>query len=215
MKLLINRKYDNYILFFSLISIMFLLPFVNAMPLLRFALVGQYSFVMFYLIFSARHIRTTYTIDIIVVLPTLLATWLDSIYQNESTFVFSYFSMITFFLYLQFLSITQIIHSRKVETNTIFGAMNIYMIAGLIWAYVYILLHHFDPLAFHMPSYELLTNQVEVFTYYSFSTLTTLGYGDIVATSSQARMLSVLEAIFGQLYLAIVIAKLVSISFKK
>ena len=194
---------------------MFLLPFVNAMPLLRFALVGQYSFVMFYLIFSARHIRTTYTIDIIVVLPTLLATWLDSIYQNESTFVFSYFSMITFFLYLQFLSITQIIHSRKVETNTIFGAMNIYMIAGLIWAYVYILLHHFDPLAFHMPSYELLTNQVEVFTYYSFSTLTTLGYGDIVATSSQARMLSVLEAIFGQLYLAIVIAKLVSISFKK
>jgi hypothetical protein len=194
---------------------MFLLPFVNAMPLLRFVLVGQYSFVMLYLIFSARHIKTTYTIDIIVVLPTLLATWLDSIYQNESTFVFSYFSMITFFLYLQFLSITQIIHSRKVETNTIFGAMNIYMIAGLIWAYVYILLHHFDPLAFHMPSYELLTNKVEVFTYYSFTTLTTLGYGDIVATSSQARMLSVLEAVFGQLYLAIVIAKLVSISFKK
>jgi len=182
------------------------------MPLLRFALVGQYTFVMFYLVFSARHTRALYLIDIAFVVPTLLATWIDSIYQNDYTFVASYVTMMIFFLYLQFLIIKQMIHAHKVDTNTIFGAMNIYLVAGLIWAYAYLLLSHFDTAAFHMPEYEHMMREVELFTYYSFTTLTTLGYGDIVASSSQARMLSVLEAVFGQLYLAIVVAKLVSIS---
>ena len=211
MKLILSRKYDNYILFFSLVSVLFLLPFVNAMPMLRFALVGQYTFVMFYLVFSARHSRPLYIVDIAFVVPTLLATWIDSIYQNDITFVASYVTMMIFFLYLQYLIITQMIHTRKVDTNTIFGAMNIYLVAGLIWAYAFILVNHFDAAAFHMPSYDVLSKEVELFTYYSFTTITTLGYGDIVAESAQARMLSVLEAVFGQLYLAIVIAKLVSI----
>ena len=214
MKIFLSRKYDNYILFFSLVGVLFLLPFVNAMPMLRFALVGQYTFVMFYLVFSARHTRSLYLIDIAFVIPTLLATWLDSIYQNDITFVASYVTMMVFFLYLQFLIIRQMIHAHKVDTNTIFGAMNIYLVAGLVWAYAFILLNHFDTHAFHMPTYELLNKEVELFTYYSFTTITTLGYGDIVAQSAQARMLSVLEAVFGQLYLAIVIAKLVSISWR-
>ena len=213
MKIFLSRKYDNYILFFSLIGVLFLLPFVNAMPFLRFALVGQYTFVMFYLVFSARHTRGLYFIDIAFVVPTLMATWIDSIYQNNYTFVASYLTMMIFFLYLQFLIVKQMMHAHKVDMNTIFGAMNIYLVAGLIWAYAFILLNHFDGSAFHMPNYELLDKEVELFTYYSFTTLTTLGYGDIVAQSAQARMLSVLEAVFGQLYLAIVISKLVSISW--
>lgn len=214
MTLVLSRKYDNYILFFSLVGVLFLLPFVNAMPLLRFALVGQYTFVMVYLIFSARHTRAVYLIDILFVVPTLLATWLDSVYQNELTFVASYTTMLAFFLYVQYLVVMQMVHARKVDANTIFGSMNIYIIAGLIWGYSYILLNHFDASAFHLPEYESFSKQVELFTYYSYSTLTTLGYGDIVPQSAQARMLSVLEAVFGQLYLAIVVAKMVSISWK-
>ncbi|MEN8147688.1 MAG: potassium channel family protein [Campylobacterota bacterium] len=215
MKIFLSRKYDNYILFFSLVGVLFLLPFVNAMPMLRFALVGQYTFVMLYLVFSARHTRALYLVDIAFVVPTLIATWLDSVYQNEYTFVASYLSMIIFFLYLQYLIIMQMVHAHKVTTNTIFGAMNIYLVAGLVWAYAFILLNHFDSSAFHLPDYEGFSKEVELFTYYSYSTLTTLGYGDIVPESAQARMLSVLEAVFGQLYLAIVIAKLVSISWRQ
>ena len=215
MKIFLSRKYDNYILFFSLVGVLFLLPFVNAMPMLRFALVGQYTFVMLYLVFSARHTRALYLVDMAFVVPTLIATWLDSVYQNDYTFVASYLSMMIFFLYLQYLVIRQMIHAHKVDTNTIFGAMNIYLVAGLIWAYAFILLNHFDSSAFHLASYENISKEVELFTYYSYSTLTTLGYGDIVPESAQARMLSVLEAVFGQLYLAIVIAKLVSISWRE
>lgn len=214
MKLLLSRKYDNYILFFSLAGVLFLLPFVNAMPLLRFALVGQYTFVMFYLVFSARHTRSLYLLDIFFVVPTLLATWLDSIYQNDVTFVTSYVAMMIFFLYLLYLIVVEMIHTHKVTTNTVFGAINIYLIAGLIWAYAFMLVHHFDAAAFAMPVYEESVKEVVKFTYYSYTALTTLGYGDIVPKSSGARMLSVMEAVFGQLYLAIVVAKLVSISWR-
>jgi len=154
MKIVLSRKYDNYILFFSLVGVLFLLPFVNAMPLLRFALVGQYTFVMLYLVFSARHTRALYLVDMAFVVPTLIATWLDSVYQNDYTFVASYLSMMIFFLYLQYLVIRQMIHAHKVDTNTIFGAMNIYLVAGLIWAYAFILLNHFDSSAFHLPNYD-------------------------------------------------------------
>ncbi len=215
MKIFLSRKYDNYILFFSLIGVLLLLPFINAMPMLRFALVGQYTFVMLYLVFSARHTKALYLVDIAFVVPTLLATWLDSIYQNDYTFVASYLTMMVFFLYLQYLVIRQMVHAHKVDTNTIFGAMNIYLVAGLIWTYAFILLNHFDSSAFHLPAYEKLSDGVELFTYYSYTTLTTLGYGDIVAQSAQARMLSVLEAVFGQLYLAIVVAKLVTIAWRE
>ncbi len=214
MKLLLSRKYDNYILFFSLAGVLFLLPFVNAMPLLRFALVGQYTFVMFYLVFSARHTRSLYLLDIFFVVPTLLATWLDSVYQNDYTFVASYGAMVIFFLYLLYLIVVEMIHTHKVTTNTVFGAINIYLIAGLVWAYAFMLVYHFDALAFVMPTDEGTAKRVVEFTYYSYTTLTTLGYGDIVPKSAQARMLSVMEAVFGQLYLAIVVAKMVSITWR-
>lgn len=214
MKLLLSRKYDNYILFFSLAGVLVLLPFVNAMPLLRFALVGQYTFVMFYLVFSSRHTRSLYLLDIFFVVPTLLATWLDSVYQNDYTFVASYASMVVFLLYLLYLIIVEMIHTHKVTSNTVFGAINIYLIAGLIWAYAFMLMHHFDASAFEMPAYKAAAKEVVEFTYYSYTTLTTLGYGDMVPKSSEARMLSVMEAVFGQLYLAIVIAKMVSISWR-
>lgn len=202
------------ILFFSLSGVLFLLPFVNAMPLLRFALVGQYTFVMFYLIFSSRHVRSLYLIDILFVVPTLLATWLNSIYQNDYTFVSSYAAMVIFFLYLLYLIVIEMIHTHKVNANTVFGAINIYLITGLVWAYWFMLLDHFDATAFQIPVYENTAKKVVEFTYYSYTMLTTLGYGDIVAKSAQARMLSVMEAVFGQLYLAIVIAKMVSISWR-
>ncbi|WP_345975459.1 ion channel [Sulfurimonas sp. HSL3-7] len=214
MKLFLSRKYDNYILFFSLSGVLFLLPFVNAMPLLRFALLGQYTFVMIYLIFSGRHMRSIFFIDMAFVVPALIATWLESIYPNNITFAASHVLMLTFFAYLLYLIINEMVHAHTVNTNTIFGAINIYLVGGLIWAYSYVLLYHFDTSAFAISGGESSSNTIELFTYYSYTTLTTLGYGDIVAQNAQARMLSVLEAVFGQLYLAIVISKLVSISVK-
>jgi hypothetical protein len=78
-----------------------------------------------------------------------------------------------------------------------------------MWAFVFFLLEDLQPGSFQVG--EGLTTDLRNFIYYSFVTQTTLGYGDITPVTPPARSLSVLNAIIGQLYVAILIARLVGI----
>jgi hypothetical protein len=98
---------------------------------------------------------------------------------------------------------------REVTSDLIMGGACAFVLLGLIWAYAYYLLEIFQPGSFKAA--EQLGDDIADFVYYSFVTLTTLGYGDMVAISKQARGLTILEAIVGQLYLAIMISRLVSL----
>jgi hypothetical protein len=93
---------------------------------------------------------------------------------------------------------------EKVNVDTILGGICVYLLIGVLWALMYILLND-------------LENGVIVFKegtslfYFSFSTLTTLGYGDIVPKGNFAMMLANFEAIAGQVYLTIFVARLVGL----
>ena len=112
-----------------------------------------------------------------------------------------------------------LIRERRVTLDTIASALATYLLFGLVWALIYVAFEHFDPDAFSGLARELETglgapgekSQLKAMLYYSFTTLTTLGYGDIVPVNPLARSLSVLEAAFGQIYLAILVARLVGI----
>ncbi len=90
----------------------------------------------------------------------------------------------------------------------IMGAICAYFLMGLVWAFAYSTLEFFQPGSFQMPPGTV--NQ-ETFAYYSYVTLTTLGYGEITPISAPARSFAILEAMIGQLYLAVLIARLVGI----
>jgi hypothetical protein len=96
----------------------------------------------------------------------------------------------------------------KITGDMIMGAICAYFLAGLVWALVYSTLEFFQPGSFQMP--QGTVNQA-TFTYYSYVTLTTLGYGEITPISGPARSFAVLEAMMGQIYLAVLIARLVGI----
>lgn len=98
---------------------------------------------------------------------------------------------------------------KEVTGDLIMGSACAFVLFGLIWAYAYYLLEIFQPNSFK--GIEQQSNDMGDFLYYSFVTLTTLGYGDILAITKQARGLTVLEAITGQLYLAIMVSRLVSL----
>lgn len=104
---------------------------------------------------------------------------------------------------------THIQATKEVTGDLIMGAACAFLLLGLIWAHGYYLLELARNGSFR--GAEDLGNDLWNFIYYSFVTLTTLGYGDITAASKPARALSVLEAITGQLYLAIMIARLVGL----
>ncbi len=96
-----------------------------------------------------------------------------------------------------------------VTLHRILGAVVVYLLLGLTWASAYELLHILRPDAFTGAVGEAPSSQTWI--YYSFVTLTTTGYGDITPAHPVARSLAVLEALTGQLYLAITVARLVAL----
>jgi len=121
------------------------------------------------------------------------------------------YAIIVIFLY--------ILASRRVSTNTVFASLCIYLLLGVVWALGYSLIEHFDLRAFlstssteqSRPLMQIGTGKSTAVLYFSFVTLTTLGYGDIVPVSPIARTLASLEAITGQLFLAVLVARLVGL----
>ena len=111
-----------------------------------------------------------------------------------------------------------VVRGQRVSGDTLCGAMCVYLMLGLLWAYIYLLIGHFVPDSFAFHDKLLATASAddarEVFslmTYFSFVTLTTLGFGDISPVSDIARTACWLEAVTGQLFLVTIVAGLVGI----
>jgi uncharacterized membrane protein len=105
----------------------------------------------------------------------------------------------------------QVFAKARITSETIFGALVIYILNGISFASVYGLVATLQPSAFVMPP-GVNTHTVPSrfdFIYYSFGMMTQLGAAGITAVTDQARSISVLEAILGQLYLAVLISRLV------
>ncbi|MHC1730319.1 MAG: potassium channel family protein [Syntrophobacteraceae bacterium] len=109
---------------------------------------------------------------------------------------------------LALLMARQFLASVRASAHRIAGAVAIYLLLGLIWTRMYQLVELVSPGSFRIHEGETLN--AGSLAYFSFVTLATLGYGDIVPTHIVARDLAVLEAIMGQLYMVILISRLVS-----
>jgi len=110
-----------------------------------------------------------------------------------------------------------VLRSKQVTMNTVFGSCCVYLLISLTWAAVYATLETIQPGSFNIAlstgleaGEALPTFDVEL-VYFSLITLTTVGYGDITPVTSQARILAALEGLIGQLFLAIIVARLVAL----
>ena len=101
-----------------------------------------------------------------------------------------------------------VLKSKGVNREIIYAAILLYLLAALLWAFLYTFLELVDPESFNI-DLDQPQGYLLVFQYYSFVTITTLGYGDITPVTEVAKAFSVLEAVIGQLYLVVVVAWLV------
>jgi len=95
---------------------------------------------------------------------------------------------------------------EKVDADTVKGGISVYILLGLTWTALYRLVYELNP-----DSFSVQFGAVWEFIYFSFTTLTTVGYGDITPVSSFAMMLTNLEGMVGQLFLAVFVARLVGL----
>lgn len=114
---------------------------------------------------------------------------------------------------LVFLSIMRhVLRREKITTDTICGAVSAYLLLGIIWALIYALFYLGNPDSFSLPV-EMVSEQAwGIWTlYFSFVSLTTLGYGDITPLTPAVQTYAYLEAACGQIFLTVLIARLVAL----
>jgi hypothetical protein len=113
------------------------------------------------------------------------------------------------FMILSMVVITQqLFQQRQVTKDLLQGAICVYLLAATLWADLYQSIAVVDPKAFY---FALERQNFNPYLYFSFMTLTTTGYGDIVPANRVVMLLANLQSLFGQLFPAIVIARLVSL----
>jgi voltage-gated potassium channel len=116
--------------------------------------------------------------------------------------------IVVFFVFVTFYLVRFMRKSAKVNVNVIITAINIYLLIGIISGSLAFLFFKILPGAYNFPSYIPEPNFVS-FNYYSFVTMSTVGYGDITPRLPQTQTLAYLIAVTGQLYVAIIMAFLV------
>ncbi|MGH7850684.1 MAG: potassium channel family protein [Thermodesulfobacteriota bacterium] len=173
-----------------------------------FIVVNTMSSIVFFLGVYAvgRNKRTLITL-IILGLPWFLSEWA---FTKSSRTIFT--SML-FFIFVTATILEHILKTKEVTTDTLYGAVCVYLLLGIMWASIYGFLEYVTPGpvfrgADGVISTKLSTNAL---MYYSYTTLATIGYGDITSVTPVGRIVSVLEAVFGQLYIAFLVARLISI----
>lgn len=120
--------------------------------------------------------------------------------------------LICFFVALSWALAGTVFRSQRIKADQVLGGVVLYLNIGLTFAVAYSLVEHLAPGAFLLPPpVPALPVHPTYFAYFSFVTLTTVGFGDTVPVEAIARSLVTLEAALGQLYPAIILARLVSI----
>jgi voltage-gated potassium channel len=134
--------------------------------------------------------------------------------QFTDLLILQYLALTTLLIFLFIscsIAVYDVLFGGVIDINRLVGAACIYLLSGSLWGIAYYLLSVASPASFTGVSGETWGQQLNEFTYYSFVTLTTLGFGDIAPSAPIARTLSYLEAVLGQLYLTVLVAALVGI----
>ena len=130
--------------------------------------------------------------------------------------VYASFTAIMLFLLIAIgVTFRDVATDPDVSANRIVGAIAVYMLLGVLWAVAYTIVHLVWPGSFTGFDSRAGGEWDSEWLYYSFVTMTTLGYGDISPVSPIARLLAYLQAVVGQLYIAILVAGLVGAYMSK
>jgi hypothetical protein len=116
-----------------------------------------------------------------------------------------------FFSLIYLISHALLVEQKTVSGETLWAAINVYVLIGMLFAFGYSIVAILEPEAFSGSLLNQDQDLTQTFLYFSFVTMTTLGYGDITPKIQVAATLTYVQALIGQLYVAILIARLVSL----
>jgi hypothetical protein len=158
---------------------------------------------------SRRHMRVAVALMVPAVLASVARQGVETPILEWVGLIFPF----AFYAYATRIVGASVFRSREVTADTLAGAACVYMLLGILWWYLYTAAAWIEPASFAGGAWMETgdTARQGTLLYFSYVTLTTLGYGDLTPVTAQARSLVIVEAVTGVLYLAIVIARLVGL----
>jgi voltage-gated potassium channel len=205
-----SRQSRFLLLLVSLLALMVLEPIIFDFIRIRFLIDIFFSIILFTCIYAVSEKRSTTLVTILLALPKFGSTWALGFITHPLLNYFDAISGIVFIGYIIVLILKHIFKQEDVTHETIYGSIVVYILIGILWVFLYNLTELLHPGSFSLASIFDAESKKELY-FFSFVTLTTLGYGDITPVSAPARSLAMLEAIVGQMFIAVLIARLVGI----
>lgn len=207
-------KQNNFAyLFFSLIIFLFSASIVVEFP----GSIGEDIFsiiTMLMLVLSLKSLKTertwTWSVYALIIFFVVLTT-LGKFFTHQFHVYLILVTLLIFFIGSFLTAAKQVLFVGDIDGNKIIGSLTLYILLGLIWAVIYLILLAMDPQAFSGVEVANWQQGFSRIAYYSFVTLTTLGYGDVLPTNHVAEFFVYMEAIIGVFYMAIIVSSLISL----
>ena len=140
--------------------------------------------------------------------PAVALSWVNALTSASTALdVCGTLILVVFIMLVVSILLKGLLTAPRVTGNTLCGAVSVYLLLGLGWAMVYRALALVNPASFDTGSVQVVWGE---YLYFSYSVLTTLGFGDIIPMTPYARALVVFESILGPLYLVVLVARLVA-----
>jgi Ion channel len=198
-------------LLIALILLFAVTPFVEGLPNGDLVESGLVTMVMIASLIAVGREGRVLIVAAVLFVPALAGKWLHHFFPGYvSPLYFPIFGII-FFGFTMYRILRFILETTHVDTEVLSAGIVVYLMLGMLWSQAYMLLAQLTPDTFRFPVAAHAENRMDGFSafYFSFSTLTTAGFGDISPLSKVARTLAVMEAVTGTLYLTILISRLV------
>ena len=194
-----------------------LLVFLAAVPIAedlgvistRIMRVLMFSWLLAFGVWSLRGFGRLFPVAIGLAAAGIVLSILTAATPGDSYALSSFAAAAGFIVIAVWCVSVQVFTSREISANRVVGAVTLYLLFGVLWAIVYAIIEHALPGSFTGVSEPLAQGWSSDWLYFSFVTMTTLGYGDITPATATARTLAYLQAVFGQFYIAILVAGLV------
>lgn len=197
-------KENEFLLLLIILLAFLLLPSFVVTPKVKDGSI--YTLLIFVLIIGVYELADSKRSFFPGILLAILTIGFNSLHFSENTeivFLLRMGSLTAFFGLLTIHVLIRIGKATKVNTNVIYAAVNGYLLIGLIGGMGFRLINHFYPQSFMFSNG--LEPRIDDLTYFSFITLSTLGYGDITPVTPPGKSLAIFISICGQMYTAIVI----------
>jgi hypothetical protein len=199
-----------FLLFLLLLGTLILYPYSESSRFGYYAFRVIGSSATLISVYAAKIHRGLLVLAIVLAIPALFQRFLLPRSDASSFSIFNIVLSFVFDVLIVVVIFRHVFAREEANSETIFGALCIYLLVGFSFASLYGMIAAFQPNAFYL---DPRTNSHTVpgrfdFIYYSFASMTSLGAAGMTPVSPQARSITILEAILGVLYLAVLIARL-------